>query len=195
MSTIEQQEDLLDLLDLSIGVEEDIWNLALAPVEISEVAKQSTPKKNRIGKKERVKRKTEDVLEGEPSAKAAPSAEVTTMPKPKITLRPLLVSQDSNGFISSKDVIDMFHSIFDVVNRSDARQNRIEDTLRIMRSKMDNIDKRLLRLEDVFAAMAPQQMPPTGCPAVPTTKYCEICYVEGHQASQCRSKKKMDPEH
>ncbi|EPB71282.1 arrestin domain protein [Ancylostoma ceylanicum] len=192
MATIEQQEDLLDL---SIGAEEDIWNLALAPVENSEAVTQSTPKRNRVGKKERVKRKPEDVVEGEPSAKVAPSTEITAAPKPKMTLRPLLLSQDSKGFISSKDVVDMFYSILDVVNKSDARQNRIEDTLRIMRSKMDGIDKRILRLENAFATMAQQQTPSTGCPAVPATKYCEICYVEGHQASQCRSKKKMDPEH
>ncbi|EYC23044.1 hypothetical protein Y032_0016g3093 [Ancylostoma ceylanicum] len=87
----------------------------------------------------------------------------------------------------------MFYSILDVVNKSHARQNRIEDTLRVMRSKMDGIDKRILRLGNAFATMAQQQTPSTGWPAVPATKYCEICFVEGHQASQCRSKEKMYP--
>ncbi|EYB89936.1 hypothetical protein Y032_0226g2790 [Ancylostoma ceylanicum] len=78
-----------------------------------------------------------------------------------MTLRPLLLSKYSKGFISSKDVVDMFYSILDVENKSDARQNRIEDTLRVMRSKMDGIDKRILRLENAFANMTQEQTPLT----------------------------------
>ncbi|KAL6723365.1 hypothetical protein Aduo_018377 [Ancylostoma duodenale] len=52
MSIIEHQENI----DLSIGAEEDILNLAPVPVEYSGVVKRSTPEENLPGK-ERVKQK------------------------------------------------------------------------------------------------------------------------------------------
>ena len=52
----EEQEDLLDL---SIGMEEDIWKTALAPSQAELEVKQSTPQKERRGRKERRKRQAE----------------------------------------------------------------------------------------------------------------------------------------
>ena len=117
------------------------------------------------------------------------------MPKPKITLRPLLVTQDEKGCIPSKDVHDMFYAILDVVKETEKRQHRMEDTLRVVDGKLEKIEQRLEALESTYRAVAPPPVPPTGCPDVPETRYCEICYVEGHQASQCRSKRRMDPDH
>ncbi|KHJ98960.1 hypothetical protein OESDEN_01051 [Oesophagostomum dentatum] len=108
----EEQEDLLDL---SIGAEEDVWNMALAPSQGDVEVKQSTPQKGRLGRKERRKRQAEET-------------DSMIAPRPKMTLRPLLFSHDNKGFVSGEDVMDIFHSILDVAKETERRQHRIEDT-------------------------------------------------------------------
>ncbi|KHJ94404.1 hypothetical protein OESDEN_05667 [Oesophagostomum dentatum] len=165
-----------DLLDLSIGTEEELWNTALAPSRSPGEQKQSTPKKRRLGKRQRQQKDAEDA--------EAP------MPRPKMTLRPLLVTQDDKGFISSKDVRDMFYAILDVAKETEKRQNRMEDTLRIMDARVKKIDKRLEGLESTSRKVASLPGRPTVCPDVPETRYCEICYVEGHRRRSAEAKGK-----
>uniref|UniRef100_A0A7I4YFA7 DUF1758 domain-containing protein n=1 Tax=Haemonchus contortus TaxID=6289 RepID=A0A7I4YFA7_HAECO len=91
--------------------------------------------------------------------------------------------------MSNKDIRDIFYTIMDGIVDIKRRQDRIEDRLR-------RVDERTHILE-LWTIKADQKMQPqtSGCPSVPPTRYCEVCFVAGHQASHCRSKARMDADH
>ncbi|VDL75634.1 unnamed protein product [Nippostrongylus brasiliensis] len=174
-----QQEDLLDM---------DISSAEAAMAELQ----RSAPKKVRISKKQRQKRGA-DTTESDATAKPPAKRPSTTMPVPKMVLRPLMVSQEEKADMSPKDIRDIFYAIMDGIQDIKRKQDRTEDRLR-------SIDSRLRALE-VWAKEHDEkkkkrfiEMQP-GCPAVPNSRYCEVCFVAGHQAADCRSKTRMDPDH
>lgn len=142
VSTVSSIEHSKDFIDLSISAKDDIWDIA---GESPQAAKQSKKKKTHPDKSELLRRKTEYFVEGEAPAKVSLPADITVLPKRKITLRPLLLSQNIKEIISVMDIVDIFHSVLDLAKKSDARKNRMEDTLRVIR-KVDNIDNIDLRV-------------------------------------------------
>ncbi|EYC27363.1 hypothetical protein Y032_0009g674 [Ancylostoma ceylanicum] len=169
----EPEEDLLDL---------DIT----AELEAAENVNQP-PRKSR---KRRVRRVVEEQL---PPSKRPPTP-AKEMPPPRMTLRPLLVSQDHKGSLSNADLRDMFYALMDGITDVKRKLDRIEDTVHKNDDRLRSLEQ-LMLLKQEKQKIIPLPQPATGCPAVPPTRYCEVCYQEGHQASKCRSKSRMDPAH
>ncbi|WKY15697.1 hypothetical protein Q1695_000860 [Nippostrongylus brasiliensis] len=179
---------------LSDAVEEDLLDMDIAESEATLAELQnSTLKKHRPSRKQRRKRLADVAEEAnteEPPAKRSPK---TTMPKPKMTLRPLLVAQEETPVMSNKDIRDIFYAVMDGVQGNSRKLDRLEDCLRSMDGRLRVLEEWIMnsetRKKKEFVAMQP------GCPAVPNSRYCEVCYVSGHQAAECRSKARMDPAH
>ncbi|WKY11986.1 hypothetical protein Q1695_003504 [Nippostrongylus brasiliensis] len=177
---------------LSDAVEEDLLDMDIADSEAALAELQnSASKKHRLSRKQRQKRVADvEANAEEPSVKRLPE---TTMPKPKMTLRPLLVAQEETPVMSNKDIRDIFYAVMDGVQGNSRKLDRVEDCLRSMDGRLRVLEQWITnsetRKKQEFVAMQP------GCPAVPNSRYCEVCYVSGHQAAECRSKARMDPAH
>nr|CDJ94999.1 unnamed protein product [Haemonchus contortus] len=164
-SSEERQEDLLDL-DIS-GAEAMLTNIQNRPI-----------------KKLRLKRSSKSPF-------TPPQKRKADLVKPKITLRPLLVSRDDKGVLSNENARDIFYAIMDSIQAISQKQDRMEDRLR-------RIDERTTAMERLLQQGTQKVTTPTvdaQCPVVAPTRYCEVCYVAGHQASECRSKLRMEASH
>ncbi|KAK5973436.1 hypothetical protein GCK32_022666 [Trichostrongylus colubriformis] len=171
-STTEPHEDLLDF-DIS-GAEALLANIQEPAAEVSRPVKK--PRQKRLCKT--------------PSS-APPTKKMVGTVHPKITLRPLLETHDDKGVLSNRNARDIFYAIMDSVQDIKKKQDRIEDRLR-------KIDERTYALELWTRRMDQKKMEPqpaSACPAVAPTRYCEVCFVAGHQAADCRSKSRMDVAH
>ncbi|KIH69248.1 hypothetical protein ANCDUO_00414 [Ancylostoma duodenale] len=88
----------------------------------------------------------------------------------------------------------MFYALMDGITEVKRKLDRIEDTVHKNDDRLRSLEQ-LMLLKQEKQKVFPFSLPTTVCPAVPPTRYCEVCYQEGYQASKCHFKSRMDPAH
>ncbi|KAK5974851.1 hypothetical protein GCK32_004317 [Trichostrongylus colubriformis] len=176
----------------SEGPIEDLLDLDIKSAEALMTNIHDCSTKKRLSRKQRQKRAAEpsdNTHNTEPPKKIAALTNA-----PKMTLRPLLISHDDKGVMSNKDIRDIFYAVMDGITDIKKKQDRLEDRLRILDTRTAVFEAWLKRFEAEMKERRSAQMV-SSCPLVPPSRFCEVCYIAGHQAAQCRSRVKMDAEH
>ncbi|XGW34479.1 hypothetical protein V3C99_018409 [Haemonchus contortus] len=88
-----------------------------------------------------------------------------------------MISHDEKGVLSNENARDIFYAILDAVNNIKRKQDRMEDRLRRIDERTHALEVWTQRAMEVPRPDAPQ------CPTVAPIRYCEVCYVVGHQAA------------